>query len=353
MPAAGSSRRGRWATRFGACLVLGCGARSSLDSPSRASRPDASAAGAPTHDASADAVPSLATEAGPTPGDAACSSPWVLFALTTIGSEGGITARQIYARRSDGTGSHVVALPHPYPVTPSVSPDGTALVYTVDTYDHIYVHRFTDGSDVELAISGTTLDPVLSPDGSRVAYDDGHSVWLAPTDGSSAPKLLVQGGAGPAGGVKRPVFTLDSKRVVFAATAAVESVALDGTDLRTVVSTPASATHDIPAFSPDGASILTSASCDGASYALRVFPVSSSPAGCGNSTVVLAVSSWAAEYSRPAWGPDGLVAYADETGDVIVTTVSGGAPATFTHDLTSGQIATATDPTFAPACTPL
>ena len=360
-----SGRRGnlrRWAPGTLA-LALGCGSRTALEvtaaAPALAAHVDAGPvdagrADAKRADASSEATPASTPDASDAhASDGGCGATWLLFALTTIGSEGGVTGRSIYARRVDGTGGHVVALPYPLPISPSVSADGSALVYSVETYGHIYIHDFTRETDTDLPVGGTTLDPVVSPDGAHVAYDDGYNVWLAPSDNSATPTLLAGAHDSPAGERTLPAFTADSQRVVFAAPGTVDSVALDGSGRTTLVGPTGGEGDVIGAFSPDFQGLAVSLACDGADYALRTFPVASLPAPCDAGSVIVAVTPWIASYSRPAWGPDGLFAFADEEGNLMLVTGEGSSITNFGGDLTGGQIGSAASPAFAPACTPL
>src|SRR5580700_758732 len=96
----------------GAAAIAACGARTGLDVPGAgaAAVPDGGGADAVTFEA----------------GCPQQGNPWLLFDVfdSTASHPGGM-----YAMRADGGGGHPVTMPHSPSLYPSVSPDGTKILY--------------------------------------------------------------------------------------------------------------------------------------------------------------------------------------------------------------------------------
>jgi TolB protein len=126
--------------------------------------------------------------------------------------------------------------------------------------DQIYVVD-TNGSVERPLTAGTddALEPVWSPDGSRIAFL-GHNDELFVMNADGTHRRLVTRGAGWIRGADRPTWSPDGRRLVFAADLdalahALYTVNADGTGLRRLHR--ASGTD--PAWSPDGKVIAFSA----------------------------------------------------------------------------------------------
>jgi hypothetical protein len=351
------SRAHSWAAFFGAVApaglaalvgagALGCGSRTSLDVTPFASSPDA-AADAPLEAAVEAGDASDANDAH----DAGlpCGAPWVIFALVPVGPGEGPDHSRLYAIRADGTGGGYLELPQPNGVYPSVSPDGTALLYSSGTFDSLFVYHFGDGSEVKLLTSGQVGFGSISPDGTTVVYGDGANLWRVAADGSTPAQLFVPGTKVPSS-LGYPVFTKDSKTVVFGALEAVDAVSADGTGLRTLLQDPSSGTFSNPALSPDNLSLVVPVACTDNAYALRVYPYASLPAACESGTVIAPVDAVSVD-EEPAWGPTGLVAVSDGL-NINLVDVASATETTLTGALT-GPSTVALEPTWAPSCTSL
>jgi Tol biopolymer transport system component len=288
---------------------------------------------------------------GPFPaGDAAdCGAPWVLFTWLTV--EGDQGSEQIYARRADGSGGHVLTLPQPQTTYPSTTPDGTALLYADEGLSQLFLRRFADGTTRQLDTMGKVGFGSIAPNGQTVVYGDGNDLWVAGVDGPPAQHLLVPADSTPTGAAGYPVFLPDSQTVVFAVGGLVQSIKIDGTGLSTLLTDSDPIRFPNPALSPDGQQLAAMVSCDsGSTYDLRVYPLASLPAPCTAGVVVTSVPV-APPYYDLAWSPTGLIAYSGGH-DVFLVSAAGGAPENLTADLT-GPMATASEPTWAPGCTAL
>ena len=285
----------------------------------------------------------LPGDAGPDP--SSCGAPWVIFTHVSDGTS------QIFARRADGTDGHALALAGAQPTYPSVSPDGTTLLYAHDATQHLSLHRFADHTEQVLPTQGQVGRGSVSPDGSQVVYGDGNNLHLVGVSGSPAEHVLVSAALTPGNAAGFPSFTGDGQTVIYAAGGVVQSIGADGTGAKTLLTTDTSSVEfPNPTLSPDAASVAVIASCDGPSIALRTYPLASLPTPCSSGAVVTAVTD-VLSYYDPAWGPTGLIAYATGQGMLIVS-ASGGTPTNLTADLV-GPTAGVLTPTWAPSCASL
>ena len=281
-------------------------------------------------------------ERGETSAD--CGAPWVLFTLVATMVDAGTQSVQIYARRSDGSDGHVVSLPVSPATNPSVSPDGTELLYSNGSLSQLFVYRFADRSNQPLVTQGGVGHGSISPDGRTVVFGDGQNLHLVGVDtDSGAERSLLAEPMGNAAGY--PVFTQDSSTVVFGANQVVQSIAVDGSHLETLLTQ--SDMFPNVTLSPDYTQLAAVVECGAGSFELRVYDFASLPAPCEAGRVVTTVPSSAYYYS-PSWGPAGQIAYADRQ-DVFVVSALGGTPRVLTSDLT-GPMSPAFDPSWAPAC---
>jgi Tol biopolymer transport system component len=271
-----------------------------------------------------------------------CGAPWVLFTFVRIEEGGAEQTIQIYGERADGTDGHVLSLPIPQAENPSVSPDGTELLFTDQTLSELFLYRFSDGSYGQLRTAGGVGPGAVSPDGRLVAFGDGQNLFLIGVHGAMQRSLVME--EPKAAG--SPVFARDSRTVVFSAEGVVQSVALDGSGLSTLITEEGNSFPD-PTFSPDYTELAAIVSCGG-STALRAYPSGSLPAECASGRVIAVLPSGAPPYLAPSWGPTGLIAFSDAH-DVFLVSASGGAPVRLTAELTTRH-SYAAGPTWAPAC---
>ncbi len=177
----------------------------------------------------------------------------IVFLVSTEGEND-----QVWLMRSDGADQHPLA-PEPdwSGGGPGFTPDGERIVYSrcgsyVPAYRtcHIVSVR-RDGTGMRTIVGGTwhPVEPVVSPDGSTVAYvsDKGGydaRLWLVDADGTDARTI------GPTFGVERLSWAPDGSRIAFTGNfrhGAIHTIAPDGSDREKVVP------HAIfPAWSPNG-----------------------------------------------------------------------------------------------------
>jgi hypothetical protein len=98
-----------------------------------------------------------------------------------------------------------------------ISPDGQSLVYSWNeggTYD-LWVMPIQGGIASRITIgSGNERDPGWSPDGTKIAYDDGQWIWVIDSDGGN-PHQITFGGEGRP--YRRLSWSPDGKDIAFGA----------------------------------------------------------------------------------------------------------------------------------------
>jgi len=267
----------------------------------------------------------------------------------------------MYAMRADASEGHFVRLPHAPAYFPSVSPDGTELLYATPLVDAggggpgapdsaLYAYDLVGHTERLLVTTQTLTYSALSPDRQTVAYVSGYSLHLA-SPGGANDRTLLAGPNGDGTGYGHPTFA-DSRTVVYVTGGAVGAIGIDGSGNRTLVSQSATQLYPNVGFSPDHQHLAAGVLCDQTlTPALVVYDWASLPAPCGSGKVLAQVSESSSfnGANDPSWGPTGLVAYGSGN-DVYVIPASGGAPTDVTQNLTDAGMLTAEEPVWAPGC---
>jgi hypothetical protein len=293
--------------------------------------------------------------------DAGCTEPlWLLFNLRDDSSP--TPTSGIYAMRADGTAGHMLSLPNPTAFNPSVSPDGSKLLYATymaSTEDGgvdstVYIYDFASQSATQVVTTMGLTCSALSPDGQTVSYVSNYDLRAVDTVGTN-DRLLIAGPNGCGTGYGHPVFESDSHTIVYGTGGIIGAIGDDGSNNTTLLEAdPGSFEYPNPAFSPDYQSIVVGVYCDEIpSGTLSVYPFASLPgASCGSGHVLTDVTNGSSPNGAndPTWGTNGLIAYGSGK-DVFVVDASGREPRNMTANLTGDAGAvTAADPVWAPGC---
>ncbi|MGH7297283.1 MAG: hypothetical protein ACRELB_20255, partial [Polyangiaceae bacterium] len=157
-------------------------------------------------------------------------------------------------------------------------------------------------------------------------------------------------------GYGHPVFVGSSSTVLYGFGGAFGSIHADGSGNETLVDEGGGGFgYPNPAVSPDLGRVVAAVRCPGDDQTwLRVYPYGSLPAPCDSGSKLAETQGFSSspnEAADPAWGPTGLIAYADGT-DVFVVDPAGGAPDDLTLPLTQGA-GEAFDPVWGSGCAPI
>lgn len=173
--------------------------------------------------------------------------------------------KTIVTIRPDGTGAKAVSPPGQRAIHPSWTPDGRRILYCTDddlrppvkNESEIYAVDVATGEVSSLISGGVNTFPVMSPDGSRIAFrrmvgETNSEVFVADADGSN-PRNLTNHPAFEGW----PAWSPDGARIAFAGNrnAAYQIFVMnaDGSNVQLVANTEGRATT--PRWSPDGSKI--------------------------------------------------------------------------------------------------
>lgn len=182
------------------------------------------------------------------------SGTWIAFEREMETLEAG--ALEIFLMRQDGTGAVNLTKNVDFARGPSLSPDGSRVVFQSDRdYDidfteiwpEIWVMDADGSNPVNLSNTDTASDmfPEWSPDGTRIAFSSDRSddavpgpgdvfeVHLMNADGSGVVKLTETGGA------YSPAWSRDGTQIVFVTGNDLAVIGTDGTGLRKLTADPA------------------------------------------------------------------------------------------------------------------
>jgi len=269
-------------------------------SPTPAPRPT------PSPTVPADCGPTAACEALP----ADIAKRWIAF-----DSDREAYNRDLYVVRADG--SELTRLTkHPAAERePTFAPDGRRLAYASNESGkfQIYIRDLASEKVTRLTDRAEGADqPNWSADGKLLVFHSGSAIFSIDATGQNEREIAR--GLDDFNAYKYPALTPDAKQVVFDRNNEINVIDIDGRNQRYVVQNWTT-TEETPAVSPDGFNVAYAVSC-GIVEQIAVVPL----AGLARDPcmVSFATSAESGAARRPAWGPNGMLAY--ERGTVTETT---------------------------------
>ena len=233
----------------------------------------------------------------------------------------------------DGDGSNPVILPPSgaAPYAPSLSPDGTKILFVNDTLigandDDIFVMD-SDGSNVIrlTSVPGQDNQPDWSPDGKRIAFssqrDGNFEIYVMNADGSQLTNLTNNPGED-----HNPAWSPDGSKIAFdrgpGTTAQIYVMNADGSNqISLTTMTP---DYD-PTWSPDGSRIAFESRRGG--FGSEIYVMNAD--GSNQKPLTTGV-----QFLQPSWSPDGTkIAYfgIDGNPEVYVMNADGSNPVNVTN----------------------
>jgi Tol biopolymer transport system component/DNA-binding SARP family transcriptional activator len=176
---------------------------------------------------------------------------WLLLAAALLLA--GITMLVLRPRPRDVIfgATHPVAVEGALELDPAMSPDGKAVAYATDRAGQmrIVLRQLAGGPPLSISDSlpGYHRAPRWSPDGSRIAFQSGGTIYVVSALGGM-PRPLVRPSA-PSGWVAYPAWSPDGKQIAYVENSVVFVRSVDGGPPRRLASI--NAPHGL-AWSPDG-----------------------------------------------------------------------------------------------------
>jgi uncharacterized repeat protein (TIGR01451 family) len=258
----------------------------------------------------------LLVGASPAPAAVPGANGTIAFASTRDGNY------EVYVMNADGSGQTNLTNDPAADLDPVWSPEGTRIAFTHD--GEVFVMN-ADGSGRTNLTNHPAydFDPTWSPDGTRIAFasdrDGFYDIYVMDADGSGQTNLTNLPGFYDF----RPAWSPDGTKIAFQTNrernVEVYVMNADGSAPTNLTRNPKATDFD-PAWSPDGSRIAFASGTD--STRAEVFVVNADGSGLTNLT-----NNGAASDFGPAWSPDGTrIAFAsqrDDNHDVYVVNADG------------------------------
>lgn len=178
---------------------------------------------------------------------------------------------EIYTMNINGTNVKRLTYTTENEEYPCFSPDGTKIVYIIDTFSVYYLYIINiNGNGKKLVFSETTGDmgyPTFSPDGNRIFFEwqkTNCDIYSINIDGTNLKQITNSVGNAN----HSPSPSPDGSKIlvsrVFGMTYKLYLYDFDGTDGSLLVEAPMGGDHS-PSYSPDGSMIVFTRRIDGSS----------------------------------------------------------------------------------------
>jgi Tol biopolymer transport system component len=236
---------------------------------------------------------------------ATASVPGPAGRIVFTSDQGGTSGSEVYSAAADGSDVKRLTWAHAFAQDPAWSPDGSRIAY--ESSDQSSFHLFVmnqDGSDRHIVpsdaalSSGDDVQPAWSPGGSQIAFSSTRSsggswhIWVMNADGTNLHEL-------PSSFSQHPAWSPDGLRIAGDnGDGPLFVIDADGTNEHRLTTPPAFRYDESPDWSPEGSSLVFSErSFDGTTSALYAI-------GADGSGLRQLTSGTYADY-RPSWSPDG------------------------------------------------
>jgi Tol biopolymer transport system component len=170
---------------------------------------------------------------------------------------------EIYVKKPGSNRTSRLTNNSSHDLDPAWSPDGSKIAFERD--HRIWVMNATGSGQKDLGLDTplrASSDPAWSPDGSELAFESGGEIWTANADGSGAETRLTDLWAEEGKAAYEPDWSPDGSEIVFAAAELgccflgdVWSMNADGAGMRNLTGTAGGVGEEHPVWSPDGSEI--------------------------------------------------------------------------------------------------
>lgn len=224
---------------------------------------------------------------------------WIAFDSTSSAYN-----RDIFLVRADGTVLTQFTTDPSTEKDPAFSNDGSHLAFVSDRSGTMQIYVMDLGTRAVKPLTSLAAgadEPSWSRDDTQIAFHSGASVYVMGADGSN-PRI-VGTGLDDFNTYEYPAFSVDGTQLVFDRRNEIDVLHLDGTGFRYVVQNTTTI-METPAVSPDGVNIAFAV--EQSNERIAYTPL----AGTADAFSVPTVTP--ASYPparRPAWGPDGVIAF--------------------------------------------